>query len=261
VARHADHDAVHDEVRSWYTASTPEIGLSILAEGYGFLTDASDWAGRRRVVLTVESPDEVAPALAQAADFYGTGDFEVWVDDHGRADRLTAALRAAGRTPALATVTLALGGPLRAEGGPDGLGIEDVLDEEQLAEWAATKIAGFADDEARPSPEALEAELVGRRAEWPVCRYRLARLGAEPVAVLGHYTGRDQMAFNLATRVPFRHRGIASAMLARWSEEEAEPAVRSRLINCDEGGAPEALYRTLGFTDEVYWYRRFARVD
>jgi hypothetical protein len=64
----------------------------------------------------------------------------------------------------------------------------------------------------------IEAELAEREAEWPLCRYKLARLGGEGVAILGHYTGKDQMVFNLATRLPFHHRGIAQS-IADWLEK------------------------------------------
>lgn len=77
------------------------------------------------------------------------------------------------------------------------------------------------------------------------------------MAILGHYTGQDQMVFTLATRLPFRRRGIARAMLARWSADGDQRGVRSHLINCDDGGPADALYHRLGFTDEVYWYRRY----
>jgi GNAT superfamily N-acetyltransferase len=140
--------------------------------------------------------------------------------------------------------------------------IEEVRDPEQLREWATIKIQGFSDVGERPAPDRLRRELIARQADWPVSRYQLARLGGEGVAILGHYTGRDQMVFNLATRLPFRHRGIAQSMLARWSEEseeDGEQGVRSRLINCDDGGPAHALYLRLGFTDEIYWHRRFLK--
>jgi hypothetical protein len=249
---------VSSEVRSWYTASTPAIGLSVLQTHYGFLTD-SDRADHKRLVLTEESPQAVAPSVEAAAEFCGTSAFEVWVEDRARADRLTPALTSAGMEPVQDTIVLALVGPLRANPGPDGPSVEDVFDPEQLREWATIKIQGFSDAEARPDPERLRTEMAERQREWPVCRYQLARLVGEGVAILGHYTGRDQMVFNLATRLPFRHRGIAQSMLARWSEEGDEQRVRSRLIDCDDRGPADALYRRLGFTDELYWYRRYRR--
>jgi ribosomal protein S18 acetylase RimI-like enzyme len=64
--------------------------------------------------------------------------------------------------------------------------------------------------------------------------------------------------FILGTRAPFRHRGIAQAMLARWAASSSAAAgSRSLLINATDGGAPAALYRRLGFTDEVYWYSKY----
>lgn len=119
------------------------------------------------------------------------------------------------------------------------------------------KVQAFADTDERPTTRQVRAELAERQAEWPICRYQLARLRGEAVAILGHYAGEDQMVFNLATRLPFRHRGIARAMLAHWSAAGDRQGVRSHLINCDDGGLADTLYRRLGFRDEVYWYRRF----
>lgn len=123
------------------------------------------------------------------------------------------------------------------------------------------KTQGFDNAEEHPSRDRLDRELAERQAEWPVCRYQVAWLDGESVASLGHYTGQDQMVFSLATRLPFRHRGIAQSMLARWSEEVAQPPIRSHPINCDDGGPADTLYRRLGFTDEIYWYRRYRRPD
>ena len=256
MARHPQHDAISNAVRGWYTASTPAIGLTVTATEYGFLT-VSDRADRDRLVLTVDSPEDVPKALAMAADFYETPDFDVWVDDRSRAQRLASALHSAGRAPAQDTTVLALVGLVRAEPGPPNMTVEDVTGLEQLRLWAEVKLQGFADDEAQPTAENIEAELEGRQGEWPVCRYQLARVAGEPVAVLGCYTGEDQMVFNLATRLPFRHRGIAQSLLRGWSKDDATPGVRSRLINCDDGGPAHALYQRLGFTDEVYWQRRY----
>ncbi len=107
---------------------------------------------------------------------------------------------------------LALVGSVRAGAGPEALRVEDVTDEEGLRIWAKVKLRAFANSEDPPGPEQVEQEMSARRAEWPVCRYQLAHLGAEPVAMLGCYTGRDQMVFLLATGpVP-------------WPRDRPEPA-------------------------------------
>ena len=59
--------------------------------------------------------------------------------------------------------------------------------------------------------------MSARQAEQAVCRYQLAYLGAEPVSMLGHYTGRDQMVFLLG------HSGSVST--PRDRSEPARPVV------------------------------------
>ena len=67
---------------------------------------------------------------------------------------------------------------------------------------------------------------------------------------------RDQMVL-----APFRGLGTARNLLADWSEHAAGEAPRSLLINCDDGSSLAMLYRNIGFTDEVYWHRRYQRLD
>jgi ribosomal protein S18 acetylase RimI-like enzyme len=86
---------------------------------------------------------------------------------------------------------------------------------------------------------------------------QLGLLGGERVAVLAYFRGRDQLVFNLGTRVPFRHRGIAQAMLARWVDAGMADGCRSLIINATDGGAAAALYRRIGFTDEIHWYQKY----
>jgi GNAT superfamily N-acetyltransferase len=258
LERHPDHEVVAEEVRGWYTSSTPEIGLRVIRESFGFLGH-SDQASLRRLVLTVDDPLEVADALGAAAEFYGGSEFEVWVDDRARAERLSPALGAVGRHKLQDTVILALVGAIRTGPAPEGLAVEDVAQVDGLREWARVKLQGFADDEQLPVPDRVEEEIEGRKREWIVCRYQLGRLRGEAVSVLGHYIGADQMVFNLATRVPYRHLGIAQAMLAQWTKQAEVQAARSLLINCDDAGRAAVLYRRLGFTDEIYWHRRYGR--
>lgn len=110
-------------VHSFYAGDRP----SIVPTSYGFLTE-SIGADRNRLVLIADSPDEVSFALSAAADFYGTRAFEVWIDDRMRAERMTKTLRSLGMHQVRDTVVLALVGAVRADPGPDGLTIKDVVD-------------------------------------------------------------------------------------------------------------------------------------
>ncbi len=259
VERHVAHDELKRAVRSWYVGATREIGIRSTEVAWGYLV-SSDRIDMGRAVLTMDSPSLVVQAVGEAVDFFGNDAFDVWVDDRVRARLLTPALAAAGFETVQDTVVLALVGRVRAEvAPPEGLTVDDVADLDGLNDWVRVKLQGFADSEDPPEPDQLRQDASVRTAEWPVCRYQLGRLRDEPVAILGHYTGMDQMVFLLATRVPFRRRGIGQTMLANWSEHVDGEQPRSRLINCNDGGAAARLYQRIGFTDEVYWHRQYVR--
>ena len=91
-------------------------------------------------------------------------------------------------------------------------------------------------------------------------RFLLARVAGEPASVVGFYEGEDRFIHHLATRVPFRRRGIASRLLSEVLAHARERGCRSTIINAAENGRPVGLYRSLGFTDEVYWRREYKHV-
>ena len=254
--RHPDHDAVSQELHRWYNSAVPEIGLDGTAHWFGFTCMTGP--GRARIVLSISDPAQVPGALAAARDACPAGRYLVMVDDRDRAARLGPALRQHGCDYQESTTFLALTGPLTSPApGPGDLEVV-VIGNGQLETWARTKLQAFADSEDPPDPQALEAEIADRRAEQPLSEYQLARLDGQPAAVLAHYPGADDLVFILGTRTPYRHRGIAQALLARWAASATTAAAtRSLLINARDGGAPAALYRRLGFTDEVYWYSRY----
>jgi ribosomal protein S18 acetylase RimI-like enzyme len=86
-------------------------------------------------------------------------------------------------------------------------------------------------------------------------RFLLARVAGEPASVVGFYEGEDRFVHHLATRVPFRRRGIASRLLKEVLAGAS--GCRSTIISAAEKGRPVGLYRSLGFTDEVYWRREY----
>jgi ribosomal protein S18 acetylase RimI-like enzyme len=252
-AAHPEHDAVAREVSGWFAASAPEIGYEVTERWYGYQSDLGP--GQARVILRVGEPAQVPAALADAAAG-GAGTLTIWVDDRDRAARLDGALRSAGCRPGDATTHLALVGPMTGRTDPGGLVVQSV-DEAGLAGWATVKLQSFGDTESAPAPERLAEEVAGRRDELALAECQLGLLGGERVAVLAYYRGHDQLVFNLGTRVPFRHRGIAQAMLAHWVDAGMADGCRSLIINATDGGPPAALYRRIGFTDEVYWYRKY----
>ena len=252
-ATHSEHDAVSSEVRRWYNSAVPEIGLDGATQWFGFACmTGPDGA---RVVLSIADPAEVPAAVRAARATCGTGSLMVLVDDRDRASLLDAALQKHGCSYQESTTFLALTGPMVSSArGPDGLEVH-TTGVDELETWARVKLQSFADSEEIPTAETVTSEVEARRGELPLAEYQLGILDGEPVAVLAHYPGTDDLVFILGTRTPYRHRGIAQAMLARWAAAAA--GGRSLIINASDGGAPAALYRRLGFTDEVYWYSKY----
>ena len=131
------------------------------------------------------------------------------------------------------------------------------VDDASLEEWATVKLRCFGDTESAPAPGRLAQEVASRRAELALAECQLGLLGGQSVAVLAYYRGPDQLVFNLGTRVPYRHQGIAQAMLTRWVDAGTASGCRSLMINATEGGRPAELYRKMGFVDEIYWYQTY----
>ncbi len=243
------------EIRGWFTTSAPEIGYEVGEHWYGYLSEISETTAR--LILVIDDPGRVPAALAEARSASGNRELTIWVDDRERAARLDGALRDAGCQPDQATTHLALVGAMARWAGPENLVVE-TIGEARLEEWATVKLRCFGDTEAAPPPDRLAGEVAAHRAELALTEHQLGLLGGEPIAVMAYYAGApDQLVFNLGTRVPYRHRGIAQAMLARWVDAGLAEGCRSLIINADDGGRPAALYRRLGFVDEIYWYRKY----
>lgn len=254
VRRHPEHDAVAAEIAGWYTASTPGIGREISEFWYGYHCNLGP--DRARVILRIDEPDQVPAALRDARTSSGMRSITIRVDDRVRATRLDAALRCVDCQRGEATTHLALVGSMAGRAGPDGLVIESI-DENGVAGWAAVKLQAFEDTESTPAPDRLARAVAVCRDQLTMAEYHIGWLDGEAVAVLGYWRGPDQLVFNLGTRVPYRHQGIAQALLAHWVKAGTANGCRSLLINATDGGRPAELYRRLGFVDEIYWYQTY----
>ena len=255
--RHPEHDRLIEAVPGWYTQPWPDMGYRIERRRFGFYADNERAAGANRVTVRDLSAGDVPAFLADLRRYYGDRAVRILVDDRVLEAEIGPALLAAGCVRGDGETFLAHVGPLPVAPGVPGLTIEPG-GEANLVEYAATKLRGFADSEAEPAPEALAAELAVRRAELAGMGYLLlARVDGEPAAILGAIAGPDWLIFQLATRLPFRGRGIARRLLGHVLAEARERGVRAVVINADPEDTPVALYRRLGFTDEVYWRQAY----
>jgi GNAT superfamily N-acetyltransferase len=259
--RHPHHDAVAAEVARWYREPTPEMGYDMVEGRYGWFHRPTSTGRGRGTVRRGVRADEVEALIAEAEEIVASDSLCLELDDRATAGTIGPALEAMGFQPGTGAVHLAyLDGLAPTEPVP-GLRVDDVSpDQSSLVEWATVKLQAFADSEAPPSKEELDAELAVRRAEMAgQGRALAARVDGEVVGIAGFYEGDDRFVFVLGTRLPFRHRGIGRALLAHVVLDPVASTCRSVLINGDEGGRPAALYRRLGFRDEVHWRQPWTR--
>lgn len=255
--RHPEHDRLTAEIIDWYTQSWPDMGYRVERRRFGFYSRNERAPGPGLVTVRALDPALVPAFLADLRADYGDHGVRVLVDDRQLDATVGPALVAAGCWPVGTEVFLAHVGPVPRAPEVAGLTVE-VVDQTSLPVYAVTKLQGFAGSEEEPAAEALAGELAVRRAELAGAgHFRLARVDGEPAAILGSYAGPDWFIFQLATRVPFRHRGIARWLLCDLVAGAAARGCRSVLINTDPKNTPVRLYRRLGFVDEVYWRRRY----
>ncbi|HZC06621.1 MAG TPA: GNAT family N-acetyltransferase [Ktedonobacterales bacterium] len=252
---HPHHDAVATSVRGWFTESAPEMGY--LKEQrrfgvYGRHATAGDEALIRQL-----SPADIDEFLADVRDYFGGAPVRLYIEDRALDATLRPALLAHGCAFEDAQSYLAHVGPLPSATRPPALTLDDVTPA-TLDTWVITKLQGFASSDAQPDAEAIAAQVALRGQEMrDVGRLRLARLAGEPAAVLGWYEDADRFIYNLATRLPYRNRGIARYLLCDFLAESHAQAARSVIINADTAGTSITLYQRLGFTDEVYWRAKY----
>jgi ribosomal protein S18 acetylase RimI-like enzyme len=255
--RHPNHDEIVTAVSAWYRRSYPEMGYNVERRRYGWYS--SNAASRTVGLVTVDdvSPDDVPTFLADVRAYFQSTIATLAVDDRMLDEQLGPVLMAAGCLRENATIYLAHVGELPEASVPQALEVV-TCDETLLEEHAIAKRKGFANSEEDPLHAEVIEEMALRTAELAGNgRFAIARIGGEAASTIGWYSTDDAFIFDLATRVPYRHCGIATALIRHVLEAEYRDGARSVVINADEDGRPAQLYRRLGFTDEVYWRQAY----
>ncbi|HEX8996706.1 MAG TPA: GNAT family N-acetyltransferase [Ktedonobacterales bacterium] len=252
---HPEHAAIATTVRGWFSESAPEMGYQRERRRYGVYGRHAAAGGE--VLLRDLALAEVDDCLRDARDYFVGAESTIYIEDRALDAALRPALLARGCVAVDTQSYLAHVGPLPTADPMPDLALEDVTDA-TLDAWVVTKLRGFASDDAQPDAEVIATQTALRRAEMAdVGRLRLARIAGDPAAVLGWYEDADRFIYNLATRLPYRQRGIARYLLCDFLAESAARGSRSTLINADTAGTSITLYRRLGFIDEVYWRAKY----
>jgi GNAT superfamily N-acetyltransferase len=253
---HPEHDLLCAEVRSWY--QTPSPLFQVTRAKYGFYRRNPKVEGSACIIVGDATPHEVAALLADAREYFGGCEFDLWIDDRCKDAALGPAFTAAGWIQSHAVVYLAHVGEAPDEPKNSSVTI-DPITAATLRDFVVVKLRGFANSEEQPTAEQLAQEMVLKEQDFRgPGRFLAARVMGEMAAILAFYEGNaDRLIFNLATRVPFRMKGIAKLLLDFVLADSRKKGCRSVIINTNPDDTPIKWYRRIGFTDEVYWHRTY----
>ncbi len=183
--RHPEHDRLTAEVVGWYTQSFAELGYVVERRHFGFYGRNVRALGANRVTLRDVTPGDVPELLADVRAYFAGQPVTLLVDDRAMSAVLGHALSAAGCRLVQEELFLAHVGPPLVVRPVPGAKIED-LTIDNVCAFAAAKLQGFANSEAPPPPERIEAEAALRLAELAGSGFGLlARVDGEPVAAGG----------------------------------------------------------------------------
>jgi ribosomal protein S18 acetylase RimI-like enzyme len=201
----------------------------------------------------------VAAFLDDAGQYFRSRPVILIIDDLALDAILGPALLAAGCSPDEDEIFLALAGPIHEQVVMPGLLVKPVS-EPNLTDFSVTKLKAFAESEDRPDEVRLVAEIIRRREELTGSgRGLIAQLdGASGAMLWSHDDGQDVWINLLATRVPYRGLGLATALLQHCLAESYANGRRSIIINVKtKNNEAIRLYNRLGFTDEIYHRRQY----
>ena len=255
--RHPDHDRLREEVRSWYRTSWPQRGYHVEHRRFGFYRRHAKHPDSGLIIIETLIADDVPELLADARTYFDNRPVHLGFEDKNLDSRCGPSLVAAGCAIEQANTYLAHVGPPPDSVNLPGVTVEPVT-ADTLMDYVQTKLKGFANSEAAPTANQIEEELSLRKSESEtIGRFLIARVRNEPAAILGYYEGPDRLIFNLATRLPFRMKGLARQLLSQVIADSYDQNCRSIIINPDPTDPPIKWYPRLNFTDEVYWRRTY----
>jgi GNAT superfamily N-acetyltransferase len=259
--RHPEHDRLAELFRSRYRTSFPKAGYHVVERRpFGYFARHAARADFARIVVEGAAPADVPALLADARAYYGGHPVDIWLEAEEVDATVGKALIEAGCARGTADGYLAHAGEVPPVVQVPGVTVEPVT-EVTLREFAVAKLKGFANSESEPAAGDVAREVALRATELGgIGRFAIARAGPDAAAVIGYYAGDDELVFTLATRMPFRGRGIAAQLLLGVLADARSGRVRSVSINTDPDDTPIRWYTCIGFTDPVYWYRAYRYV-
>lgn len=126
----------------------------------------------------------------------------------------------------------------------------ELVEPETLDTFLDLFLRGFeTPEDIVPLAMSLFRELVIRHVNPGNCRLYLGVFQGEPAATQYLYHEDDEGGINmLSTKKPLRRRGMATMMVRRAIEDSQQLGIRLLSLETRWNGAPERLYKRLGFT-------------
>ena len=156
-----------------------------------------------------------------------------------------------GFGPGSNELIMVLDGPLLADSRP--LRIEPIIDEagwQAFAELNRLEFAEFVDKMGRDEELDVADQLAAiAKDRSPPVRYWLAYLDDAPRGFFSSWAGIDGMGQveDLFVHPDFRHRGIATALIAHCVDDCRSHGANRIVIVCAAGDTPKNMYAALGF--------------
>lgn len=208
-------------------------------------------------------PAHIDALLARADPEYAGYDYRRFDTDPLTPPALVARLVLEGYVPA-PEIHLLLEGELRTHPQPcdirpiDGDAAWDAYARLEALDWQESTAR-----QGRPfEPDILGESTASKRAKAPDVRYWLAYAEGVPVAYCCSWPDADGvgMVEDLFTRADYRHRGIATALIARCVDDARARGAGPVVIGADPTDTPMRMYAALGFRPLVVTTQYFKRM-
>jgi GNAT superfamily N-acetyltransferase len=161
-----------------------------------------------------------------------------------------------------ASLVMLLESELRSRARPHA--IRPITTDADWTAYARLKRLDWAERAARlglgPLPEVGEGLIAGYRAKVPPLRYWLALVDGEPRAFFSSWEGCNGVGQveDLFVEAPFRHRGIATALIHHAVADARRAGAGPITIIADTTDTPKVMYDAMGF-QPVAVVRKYTR--
>ena len=254
---HPDLTHVTQGIQARYRGAQPGPRETYHEGEFGTYSRHLDDPSLDSVLIRPLSKDLLPNLLKPVDGYFGEKPVRMYVDDREVVGKLRACIENSGCRRYCELICLThTGAPPDIDPVP-GLAIE-LGTPENVRDYEVTRVKSFENSEDQPDESEVAANVVARTSDLGEgCQLLIGRIDGEAAAIAGWYEGIDRLIFHLATRVPFRHKGIARQLLSHIIAETYAQKRRSVTILTDPEDSPIHFYRRTGFTEEVYWQARY----